>query len=429
MSRAPTFRVTLSFLSPARCLSHVVWAIRTRHIVFLAVAFATSHYARGDQKNPAAPTVDFQAVVEQDSVKRSDDVTVFCLITNKSNSELKDIKVTLLNPGALIPRSAADPHAPLAMSPPLVDLPAFGALRSQSTLTVGTRAEFAQHRLIFALDYTWEVGGKQVSSTQTTILLLPVVRQFEEEAKGLPGGTAPILYMLMPIIPAILAYEFFNSLRKGEGVSMPQFKTEYILPSFLLAVLLGFIALFAARRTASVDYTSPSSFVLVIVVSAGLGAAIVGIQWLCDRVRWWRKGFKATDSAEAYLSKALLQFKDGKAPWVTGTVEAQKWEGALLTQPDKTHALGARMQVSVKPNSVPSWEELTKVIETEGKVLDRALLRRWLRKKALTVKYLDNVKQADKNVEDHPVVVEGLEKFIVDSNAKQPMKPIVRPLP
>lgn len=432
MSLAPTDRVTFNVPSPARGLSGRGWAIRIRHLVFFAAALATTVGAYGDQsagqKEPVAPTVDFQAVVERDSVQRGEHVTVFCLISNKSNIELKNLKVTLLNPGALIPRDAADPRAPLAMSPPLVNLSAFGAQRSQSTLTVGSGAEFAQHRLIFALDYTWEAVGKQVSSSQTTTLTLPVVRQFEEEAKGLPGGTAPILYMLMPIIPAILAYEFFNSLRTGEGVKMPQFKTEYIVPSFLLAVLLGFVALFAARRNASVDYSSPSSFVLVIVMSAALGAAIVGIQWVCDRVRWWRKGFKATDSAETYLSKALLQFKDGKAPWVTGTVEGQKWEGALLTQPDKTHALGARMQVSVKPNSVPSWEELTKVIETEGKVLDRASLRRWLRKKALTITYLDNIKQADKNVEDHPVAVEGLEKFTVDSNAKQPMMPIVRPL-
>jgi hypothetical protein len=426
MFLAPTDRVTFNFPSPARGLSGRGWAIRIRHLVFFAATLATTVCAYGDQsagqKEPAAPTVDFQAVVERDSVKRSEDVTVFCLITNKSNIELKNLKVTLLNAGALIPRAAADPHAPLAMSPPLVDLPAFGAQRSQSTLTVGTGAEFAQHRLIFALDYTWEAGGKQVSSAQTTTLTLPVVRQFEEEAKGLPGGTAPILYMLMPIIPAILAYELFNSLRTGEGVKMPQFKTEYIVPSFLLAVLLGFVALFAARRNASVDYSSPSSFVLVIVMSAALGAAIVGIQWVCDRMRWWRRGFKATDSAETYLSKALLQLKDGKAPWVTGTVEGQQWEGALLTQPDKSRALGARMQISVKPNSVPSWKELTKAIDQEGKILDRASLRRWLRKKALTITYLDKIKQAGKNV-DPPVV----EKFTADPNAKQTMMPIVRP--
>src|ERR1039458_6315202 len=127
MFLAPTDRVTFNFPSPARGLSGRGWAIRIRHLVFFAATLATTVCAYGDQsagqKEPAAPTVDFQAVVERDSVKRSEDVTVFCLITNKSNIELKNLKVTLLNAGALIPRAAADPHAPLAMSPPLVDLP------------------------------------------------------------------------------------------------------------------------------------------------------------------------------------------------------------------------------------------------------------------------------------------------------------------
>src|ERR1019366_8567355 len=142
MFLAPTDRVTFNFPSPARGLSGRGWAIRVRNHGFFAATFPTTACAYGDQsagqKEPAAPTVDFQAVVERDSVKRSEDVTVFCLITNKSNIELKNLKVTLLNAGALIPRAAADPHAPLAMSPPLVALPAFGAQRSQSTLTVGT---------------------------------------------------------------------------------------------------------------------------------------------------------------------------------------------------------------------------------------------------------------------------------------------------
>lgn len=429
MSLVPTHRIMFKFPYTARSLSGRGWAIPIRHLVLLAAALATTVYAYDDhsalQKEPAAPTVDFQAVVERDSVQRSEDVTVFCLITNKSNIELKNLKVTLLNPGGLTPRATTDPHAPLAMSPSLVDMPAFGAQRSHFALTVSTGAEFARHRLIFALDYTWEGGGKQVPSAQTTTLTLPVVRQFEEEAKGLPGGTAPILYMLMPIIPAILAYEFFNSLRTGEGVKMPQFKTEYIVPSFLLAVLLGFVALLVARRNASVDYSRPSSFVLVIVTSAALGAAIVGIQWVCDRLRWRRRGFKATDSLETYLSKALLQLEDGRAPWVTGTVEGQTWEGALLTQPDQSRALGARIQISVRPNSVPSWEELTKAIDQQGRILDRASLRRWLRKKALTITYLARIKQADQSI-DHPVATEGLEKFIAGQDAK--LVPIVKPV-
>ena len=66
-------------------------------------------------------------------------------------------------------------------------------------------------------------------------------------------------------------------------------------------------------------------------------------------------------------------------------------------------------------------------IDQEGKILDRASLRRWLRKGALTITYLDKIKQAGKNV-DHPVAIEGMEKFTADPHAKQPMMPIVRPL-
>jgi len=431
MPLAPRERTTFNLLPPARGLSVRGWAIRSRNLVLFAATLATIFgwraygFQKTEQKEPAAPAVDFQAVVERDSVKRSEDVRVFCLITNKSKFELKNPKVTLLNPVALTPTPPDQPPLPMCLS--LKDVSAFGTQRSHSDLKVGTDAEFAQHRLIFALDYTWVLDGKPMSSAQTTTLTLPVVRQFEEEAKGLPGGTAPILYMLMPIIPAILTYEFFNSLRKGEGAKMPQFKTEYIVPSFVLAVLLGFFSLFAARRNASVDYSSPMGFVIVTAISAALGSMIVGIQWVCDCVRWWRRGFKPTDSEETYLRKALLQCKDGKARWATGTVEGQRWQGVLLTQPDKTHVLGARMQISVKPNSAPSWDELIAAIDETGKIKDPSSLRRWLRQKKLTIAYVDKIKRAEENV-DQPVATEGLESFTFDPAAAQPMKAIVRPV-
>ena len=433
MPLAPGERTAFDFGYTARVFSVRGCVIRSFNLFLFAATLAAIFGWRAyglqkiEQREPAAPAVDFQALVERDSLKRDETVTVFFLITNKSKFELKSPRVSLLNPGALIPQPPADQHAPLPMSPPLTDVPAFGAQRSQSGLKVGSSAEFAQHRLIFALDYTWLLDGKPMASAQTTTLIIPVVRQFEEEAKGLPGGTAPILYMLMPIIPAILTYEFFNSLRKGEGPKMPQFKTEYIVPSFLLGVLLGFASLFAARSNASLDYSSPMSFVIVILLSAALGSMIVGIQWVCDCVRWWRRGFKPTDSAEKYLGKALLQCKDGNARWATGTVDGQRWQGILLTQPDKTHALGARMQISVKPDSAPSWDQLIAVIDQTGKIIDASSLRRWLRQKKLTIGYVEKIRRAEDNV-DQPVATEGLETFASDPTVAQPMKAIVRPV-
>jgi hypothetical protein len=407
------------------------WNSRSRALILLLTALLSClsfAYEKIEQKEPppepSLPAVDFQPLIERDTAKRGDDVTVFFLITNKSNTQLKALQVRLLNPGALKPKVLVNAKDPvLLFSPALTDVPPFGSQRAEAALVVDNGADFAQHRLIFALDYVWELNGKSFSSAQTGVLTLPVTRQFEEEAKGLPGGTAPLLYMLLPIIPAILAFEFWNSWRRDGTVKMPEFKTEYIVPSFLLAVVLGFVFLLAARRNANVDYSSTRSFVIIILASGGLGSAFPLLRWGYEALERHKKAFKAGDTLEEYLRKVLAAYTEDQLLWAKGKASGQQWEGLELKQPNGAKALGVRVQISAKPGSGLTWENLKMVIDDNGKINDRKTLLDWLRQGKLNLGYEDKIKQADANIEG-VVATKGMENFVSDTSEK---KSIVTP--
>src|SRR5947209_7832527 len=108
-----------------------MWATRPRNVALFLATLACNFccqaygYQKAETKEPSAPSVDLQAVVERDSVKRGESVAVFFLVTNKSGVELKNPQVTLLNPGALIAPNTTDANHPLPTSPSLTKITAF----------------------------------------------------------------------------------------------------------------------------------------------------------------------------------------------------------------------------------------------------------------------------------------------------------------
>src|SRR5262249_55529838 len=144
---------------------------------------------------------------------------------------------------------------------------------------------------------------------QTATITIEVRRPFEEEAKGFPGGTAAFLYLLLPVIPALMSYQFIERWRKGEGLHMPTFSAEQIVTAFLLAVILSFMILWVANSDAGINYSNPLVFVSVLIISLFVGAIVPLVR--AARDAWLSKtwGFKDNDSAAEYVRKALL------SPW------------------------------------------------------------------------------------------------------------------
>jgi len=384
-----------------------------------AVLHADASAAKDKQPDPAQPTLDFQVMSGKDTFNRGDKLTVLVFVLNKSKTELKGVKVRLINSGLISP---ANPNEPLSLSPALGSVPPFGSGTATALLTVDENAEFVQHKLLFALDYQWQSANKKFSSSQSATLNVLVKRHFEDEAKGLPGGTAALLYLILPVIPAILAYEFLDSGRKKQGWKIPQFKPEYILPSFLLAVILAFFLLAAVKLDISVAYSNPGIFVAVMVASALLGLCIPAVRWGVQQRRWKKQAFKSDDALDQYLIKVLSKYKnESNLPWATGTVNGKDWKGLELEQPDGTKVLGASLQVS--PTGSNTFEELKEVVGTDGTIKNREKLIQWVRDKSVTLDYKDKINRGGELLKN---VVAGKGEGLVSFQSTQSVsKPIV----
>ena len=64
---------------------------------------------------------------------------VLVFVLNKSKTELKDVKIRLINSGSISP---AKPDEPLSLSPALTSVPPFGSGTATALLTVDKNAEF-----------------------------------------------------------------------------------------------------------------------------------------------------------------------------------------------------------------------------------------------------------------------------------------------
>ena len=211
-------------------------------------------------------------------------------------------------------------------------IPPYGSFHGRMVLQPRADAGYGHRDVLLLLRYRWTTGRQEVTSMQTATIGVEIQRPFEDEAAGLPGGTAALFSLLLPVLFAFFTYEIVDRLRKGEGIQLPSFGSEYVFPSFFIGVLANTIGLRWSRG----------------VVLAG--AAILGALWPLARWGWeliqrYRWAFSEKDGDAEYLRKALL---GPRAPRrfvrVTGTLRGETWSGIRLLQPDGELVLGAALQ-------------------------------------------------------------------------------------
>jgi hypothetical protein len=354
--------------------------------------------SKGESATP--PTVELQVSIAQPSIMRDQTATAAIIVLNKSNSELTELSVQCLNPK-------------FTAGAKLENMKAFGSQQGAFNLRAAHDVDFGEQRLPIYLEYNWSAAGKTFRSAQTTVASVTVTRQFEEEAKGLPGGSGALLYLLLPIMPAFLAFEVTNSLRKGEGWKMPTFKSDYVLPAFLLGLGVSFLVLLFAKQQIDFAYSDPVAFACMLGGSLVVGAAPPAARWLAAAVRFSLDGFAETDSEVIYIQKALRLNSKAIFPWVTEVTEGPQWRGFLLHQPNGEVALGAQILLSPR-GALPDVVQLRSLFNSAGQLTDAKKLKGWLRDGLINVDFKERIQKDQKSLAA-VVITDGLETL---SNAK-----------
>lgn len=333
------------------------------------------------------PDVSFKVVATRDTVNRGDSLGVVFSVANHSEIPLDNLQITTLPKNSTITFS----------QPALQRVAAFGSESAETNGKVSGKADFETLHVVFVLQYDWNASRVTYTSTQTATLNIRVNRQFEEEAKGLPGGTAALLYLILPVITILLAYEFVDSLRKGQ-VRFPEFKSEYIASAFVLAIALNFVLIYKWQQDQSFLYATPRRFALSLAALAALGALIPFIRWLIQGWNWCLYTFRKTDSKEKYLKKVLHWSPTGDVTWTKAKIDGVDWEGALLEQPNGTKILGACLQISAKAGKLTP-DELKAIVDKTGKIDDLKRLRKSLDEGKIDLAFEDAIKESNQNTD------------------------------
>lgn len=334
------------------------------------------------------PDVSFQVLQETDSAQRGGELNLVFSITNKSDLPIYDLTLKAY---------PTDSELKFTL-PALAAIPAYGSQEAAAKCKVDATAEFQTYHAILVLQYSWKAGATSYSSTQNATLSVQVNRRFEDEAKGLPGGTAALLYLILPIMTIFLAYQIVDSLRQGKLV-IAEFKPAHIAVAFLFAILFNFLLLFEWQKDQSYLYATPRGFAKSLLLLGALGALPPALRWLGQIYRWNQYAFRADDTKATYLRKALHQLETGEVTWATVTVDGVEWAGARLRQPMVCHpegkeVLGACLQISAKPTGTPTSAELKQVISEEGVITDRKKLLQYLKLDAVNLGFTKNITQA-----------------------------------
>jgi hypothetical protein len=378
----------------------------------LAVTLASSP---SPTPEPSPPVVDFQAIPDRESIGPDDNVKVALFIANKSSKPLTKFKLNLSDPNFEITANASLPAS----------LPAFGSITNKLVIKPTASSTAGTHKLLFSIEYAWNAYGTEFVSAQPTTATVSIARRFEEESKGFPGGTAAFFYLLLPIIPAILSYQFFEGLRKGEGPKLPQFKAEYIVPAFLVAVMLSLLMLVAFKLDRGLNYSNPLVFMGVLFGSLVAGALVPNIRWLSDRRRRKLWAFTPSDSLETYLRKALLApWSTHEFKWARGSVDNEEWTGIHLSQPDGATVLGATLQVSYPKKASPDqWNALLQIVDEQGVLLNYKRLVEMVEAQQLKLDFDTRITH-DGNPIDEVVVIDDVKNW---KRAGADPSPLVRP--
>ena len=379
------------------------WALGC--LMFATLVAAGSKPADAPDKI-AAPNVSFKVDSSRDKLNRGDSFDVVFSIANQSETPLENLQITVLPKG--VPISFTQPT--------LKPVAGFGSESTEANIKVKQDAEYETHHAVFVLQYDWKAAKGSYTSAQTATLNIEVQRQFDEEAKGLPGGTAALLYLILPVMTILLAYEFVDSLRQGQ-VRFPEFKSEYIASAFVLAIALNFVLIYKWQRDQSFLYATPRRFALSLAVLAGAGALIPSIRWLIQGWNWYFHTFRKATTAtkESYLENVLHQSPTGDVTWTKAKIEGVEWEGALLKQPNGTQILGACLQISAKAGKLTP-EVLKAAVDDNGTISNLEELEKFLKDGSVSLDFAKRITEAAGKTDR--LFVEGKNMEIVPDSSK-----------
>jgi hypothetical protein len=348
---------------------------------------ATSIPAKSMPGQPPAkispPEVFFQVTATRDTVNRGDTLDFVCSVANHSQILLEKLEIMPL---------PQRPEINLSM-PAWQSVPAFGSETNQATGKVTDNADFGMHHLVFVLKYTWKGDSATYTSTQAATVNVLVNRQFEEEAKGLPGGTAALLYLILPVVTIFLSYGFLDSWRREGKPTIPEFKSEYIAPAFLGAIVLNFVLIYERQQDQSYLYSTPKRFALSLLLLAVVGAVIPLFRWLIQGVKSALYTLRKTDNHEKYLRKVLHQSPTGDVTWKKAKIDGVEWQGALLRQPSGTKVLGACLQISADVGKLKA-EELKSIVNETGTIADLKKLLQLLNAGSVSLKFSKRITES-----------------------------------
>ena len=360
-------------------------------------------------------------------------------ITNKSDQPVKISEIALasqafnisrVETGTVLPlpTPGANGIVPATRVGIEKDLGPFQTFVNSLAVTANENAPFSQNKLILTLKYSWQSGEQKFESAQPVTLSIEVRRRFDEEAKGLPVGTAAILYLLLPILPALLTYQLVNARRKHEGWRVPTFGAEHIVPAFFLATLFSLFVIWRTKNHREINYSDYGVLLEVIIGSALVGAAIPTFRWVIDAIRRWIYDFKETDTGKKYLLRALRPRHRKKGfVWAKGKVGSENWEGILFQQLDGAPVLGATLQIS-KAEAVTDaeWKTIKKTLfgseqvesdddkATTKKLLDPKYLRKLVKAKKVKVGGHWKKVKVDSAFRETFVVVDAVKELKLD---------------
>jgi hypothetical protein len=372
--------------------------------VWVAAALAVGVGAPAVEVPAKQPAVTLQIVAARDGTESGRPVTVFVVFSNQSSLTLSRLALSIRS-------DAFKPPAPLrttAAGP-------FATVSEELTLTPVDGARFGGHAVMFTVDYQWQDGKESRTSAAVATVPLEIKYPFEDEAKGLPGGTAPLLWLLLPVIPAFLSFKFVEQLRAGKALEVPAFGAVDIPFAFFIAITVGALRLFAPF---SASTSSPSTAVFMLVaVSAAAGALVPAGRWGVASFQTWRWRFRPDDPADVYLRRVFFgPSSQSGLRWVTGTAGTRQYAGLWLRQPDGSPALGARLQVSLRgglsaEERARAWSALqSDVVDTTGRVSNAQRLIEMIRSEALTVDFLERI-VAGGTASDRFVLTDDLDGF------------------
>jgi hypothetical protein len=344
-----------------------------------------------------APKVTFQAVPEQKTLDThqplfepatTDPLPVSLVILNNSDKELRDVEMLVPSKQFRASRAVTLPRT----------IPPFGSVTGRVVLQPAETIGYGHKDAVLILLYGWTATSGPVVSAQSATVGADIKQPFEDEAKGLPGGTAALFALLLPVFPAFFAYQIVDRLRKGEGFQVPTFGSEYVFPAFFIGLLANSLGLRYSRG-------------VVLIGAVVLGALWPLLRWLWEWYQQARWAFDDTDSDAEYLRKALLA---PGAPRrflrVSGKAGGQTWTGVRLAQPDGELVLGPQLQVT--PADPTQWiaaETLVKSINAGAGKRERRQLVEGVRANVYKLKHDQEVQQGGKNLSG--VAVAGLAGF------------------